>query len=169
MSAFYPGAGTDIIPPVLFPEIKTWWYMDRLCYLDFVDHVERALERCGFILESIDGNRRNYYSASTQQSIYYQFGATFPDAWDSLIHALLRKNTLVLCNFDIHSCGPLPPNFFTYYDHIITTNRTDRSLWKDDIYHHHKVSEIRLYDQWDAQDQTKDDILANAAAEKNIR
>lgn len=169
MSAFYPCAGTDFLPPVLFSEIKTWWYMDRLCYLDFIDHVERGLDQCGFKLESIDGNRRNYYSASTQQSIYYQFGTTFPDAWDPLVHALLRKNTLVMCNSNIHSCGPLPPNFFTYYDHIITVNRNNRSLWKNHIYDYYKVSEIRLYDQWDAQDQTKDNILANAAVERNIR
>jgi len=169
MSAFYPGAGMDLVPPVLFPEIKTWWYMDRLSYPDFIDHVERVMNQCGFQLESVDGNQRNYYSAATQQSIYYQYGAVFPNAWDSLIHALSRKNTLVLCGLDIHSYGPLPPHFFTYYNHIITNNRTDRSVWKDHIYHSHKVSEIRLYENWNPPQQTKDDILQNTSIEKNIR
>ena len=27
-SAFYPGAGTDIVPPIVFRSIKHWTYMD---------------------------------------------------------------------------------------------------------------------------------------------
>jgi hypothetical protein len=169
MSAFYPGAGTDLIPPVLFPEIKTWWYMDQLSYPDFIDHVERAMNRCGFQLETIDGNRRTYYSVSTRQSIYYQFGTVFPNDWDSLIHALSSKNTLVLCGFDIQSCGTLPPHFFSHYLTIITNNRTERSSWKEHVYHVHNVLEIRLYDHWNSKEQSIDTILANASVEKNIR
>lgn len=168
-SAFYPGAGLDIVPPVLFPEIKTWWYMDSKSSPSFIHHVEHALHQCGFLRERIDGHRRDYYSASTRQSIYYQFGTSFPNDWDSLIHALMKHNVLVLCGFDIHAHGPLPPRFFTYYEHIITSNQTDRSIWKPHVYDFHQISEIRLYDQWNPVNATKDDILENCSVEKNIK
>ena len=140
MSAFYPGAGTDLVPPSLFPEINTWFYMDRLpgcCCSRFLRQLDQAMDQAGFTLESIDGNRRIYRSAI--QTIYYDTNSTFPDQWDPLLYANMRYNTLVLCGYDL-PIDSLPPGFFSSYAHIITTDPS--APWRDHLYHSHTISKI---------------------------
>lgn len=140
MSAFYPGAGTDLVPPSLFPEINTWFYMDRLpgcCCSRFLHRLDRVMDQAGFTLESIDGNRRIYRSA--MQTIYYDTNSTFPDQWDPLLYANMRYNTLVLCGYDL-PIDSLPPGFFSSYAHIITTDPS--APWRDHLYHSHTISKI---------------------------
>ena len=73
MNAFYPGAGTDLAPPVLFPEIKTWYYMDsqpRSEYGDtvilyrptFLDQLNQIMRQCGFERLAVTNNLYTYFS-----------------------------------------------------------------------------------------------------------
>ena len=129
MSAFYPGAGTDLAPPVLFPGIKTWWYMDGqprsehgddpVFYRpDFLGRLDQVMSQCGFQLQREDGEKRRYYSESTDQTIHYETSTLFPGGWDPVKHA---ADTLVLCGYDIQ-CAP--PGFFASYSSIITNSIT---------------------------------------------
>jgi hypothetical protein len=132
--AFYPGAGTDLAPAVLFPGIKTWWYMDGqprsehgddpVFYRpDFLPRLNQIMGQCGFQLQCEDGAMRRYYSASTDQTIHYETSTLFPAAWDPVKHAAGIKNTLVLCGYDIDDVV-LPPGFLSSYSHIITDSIT---------------------------------------------
>ena len=140
MSAFYPGAGTDLVPPVLFPEIKTWFYMDSRphgCCSRFLPELDKAMRAAGFNFQEADGNRLTY--ASGDQTIYYDTCSIFPDAWDRLLHANMKYNTLVVANHEVDKV--LPVGFFSSYAHIITYSTTSRS-WRDHLYDSHTISEI---------------------------
>jgi hypothetical protein len=172
MSAFYPGAGTDLTPPVLFPEIKTWYYMDsqpRSEYGDtvtlyrprFIETLDQTMTQCGFELVGEEDHLRTYVSPSTDQTIYYQINTTFPDAWDPVRHA---GSTLVLCGYDIES----HPSFFSSYSHILTDNLTCDE-WRTNILPTHRLSIMKYrkeYEYWITEQQTAENIRAFVSVER---
>lgn len=169
--AFYPGAGTDLTPPVLFPHIKTWWYMDgqpgnlgipgRLEHPQFLAQLDTIMSQCAFKLLSADCCVRRYYSESTDQTIHYETNTRFPEAWDPQKHSNnIGNNTLVLCGFDIYDDGrrDVPLGFFSFYSHIITNSET---IWEAPTTT--SVSSIqypRADDYWKTEHKTKERILA---------
>ena len=100
MAAFYPGAGTDLTPVVLFPEIKTWYYMDSqpqsehgdvvLYRPKFLNQLDQAMQRCGFKMKEVENHFLTYFSSETEQTIYYETSTVFPKAWDPVKHADMR-------------------------------------------------------------------------------
>ena len=171
MSAFYPGAGTDFVPPVLFPDIKTWWYMDsqpRSEYGDYTDfycptflnRLDQIAFQCGFQLQTMDQTVRTYYSPSTDQTIHYETNTVFPAAWDPIKHA---GTTLVLCGYDIENDGTtiLPSSFFVSYPHIITNSITHESVWMNHVSPFHSISMIEYPDDveyWLTEHNTKETL-----------
>jgi hypothetical protein len=141
MAAFYPDAGTDLAPPVLFPEIKTWRYMDCQPRSHFLDDLNQTMTQCGFDLQKVEGDLRIYFSPSTEQTIYYETNTVFPDGWDSMRH---KGDTLVLCGYDIDK-EPMPPHFFSSYSHIITNDLISESIWEQ---HPHPISIIHYAKKW---------------------
>ena len=182
MSAFYPGAGMDLAPPVLFPEIKTWHYMDsqpRSEYGDtvilyrprFLNQLNQIMEQCGFKLFRVNNTLYTYFSPSTEQTIYYETNTNFPDAWNPIRYA---GSTLVLCGYDMESSGPIPPSFFSSYSHIITDNLTCEDVWTKNILPTHTLSRMNypkdnLYEYWNIENETSENIRTFVSVERDIK
>ena len=181
MSAFYPGAGTDLTPAVLFPEIKTWYYMDSqpqsehgdvvLYRPKFLNELDQAMQRCGFKMKEVENHFLTYFSSDTEQTIYYETSTIFPKAWDPVKHA---GSTLVLCGYDMESSGPIPPSFFSSYSHIITDNLTGEDIWAKNILPTHTLSRINYpkdnsYEYWNAEKETSENIRTFVSIQRDIK
>ena len=130
-SAFYPGAGMDIVPPILFRSIRHWIYMDSQPRSEFGDDYREGLSRPQFITELITIMNQNgfelratendvftFYHSLYEQTIRYETNSVFPDA--------LKRNhrecdTLVLCGYSLEN---RPCNFIDSYPNIITNSHT---------------------------------------------
>ena len=178
MSAFYPGAGTDLTPVVLFPEIKTWHYMDSqpqseygdviLYRPKFLNQLNQTMNQCGFELLQVEDTLRTYFSLSTDQTIYYETSTVFPKAWDPNKHA---GSTLVLCGYDMESSGP---SFFSSYSHIITDNLTCKDVWAKNILPTHTLSRMNYpkdnsYEYWLPEKETAENIRTFVSVERDIK
>ena len=178
MIAFYPGAGTDLSPPLLFPEIKTWWYMDSqpqseygdviLYRPKFLNQLNQTMNQCGFELLQVEDTLRTYFSLSTDQTIYYETSTVFPKAWDPSKHA---GSTLVLCGYDMESYGP---SFFSSYSHIITDNLTCEDVWTKNIIPTHTLSKMNYpkynsYEYWLPEKETAENIRTFVSVERDIK
>jgi hypothetical protein len=182
MSAFYPGAGTDLTPPILFPEIKTWHYMDSQPRSEHGDNIffyrptflvnlDQTMTQCGFELLRVEGTLRTYFSPSTDQTIYYETSTVFPGAWDPVKHA---GSTLILCGYDIESSGPIPPSFFSSYSHILTDNTTGEDVWTKNILPAHTLSIMNYpkddsYPYWIIEKATTENIRTFVSVQRNIK
>jgi hypothetical protein len=182
MSAFYPGAGTNLAPPVLFPEIKTWYYMDSqpqseygdraiLYRPKFLNHLDQTMNQCGFKKKEVDRNLLTYFSSDTEQSIYYEINTNFPAAWDPVKHA---GSTLVLCGYDMESSGPIPPSFFSSYLNIITDNLTSEDIWTKNILPTHTLSRINYpkygsFEYWLVEQETSENLLTFVSVQRDIK
>ena len=49
MSAFYPGAGTDVVPIVMFPYITSWLLLDSQPKSEFGAKLDPGFERPKFL------------------------------------------------------------------------------------------------------------------------
>lgn len=182
MSAFYPGAGTDLTPVVLFPEIKTWHYMDSqpqseygdtvvLYRPKFLNQLDQIMKQCGFKMKEVENHFLTYFSSDTEQTIYYETSTVFPKSWDSSKHA---GSTLVLCGYDMESSGPIPPSFFSSYSHIITDNLTGEDTWTKNILPTHTLSRMNYpkdnsYEYWIPEKETPENIRTFVSVEKDIK
>lgn len=171
MSAFYPGAGTDLAPPVLFPEIKHWIYLDCQPNSEhgnnpifarpfFLSRLNRTMSQCGFMIQSVQGDVRIYRKEATDQVIRYETNSVFPEAWDPVRH---KADALVCCGFDFDD--RVPPGFFASYSHIITDSITCEDTWKPHRLPHHHVS-ILMYDKtdweyWNVEQETTEHFQRN--------
>ena len=183
MSAFYPGAGTDLAPPILFPTIKTWYYMDSQPHSEygaypilsrpaFIKRLNQTMTQCDFELSEVKGDLRIYYSPSTQQTIYYETNANFPDSWSPVQH---KADTLVLCGYDIHGeeCRDLT-TFFSSYSHIITDNGTCDSVWKNNILPTHTLSQMNYpkddsFSYWITEEETSANFRKHVSVERDLK
>jgi len=122
LSAFYPGAGIDLHPPVLFRTIKTWHYMDsqpnRVELPDFINQMKQVMAQNGYDLQSIQENVYTFYHPEHGQTIHYETNSVFPDACQDRHYVC---DTLVCCGFDM---GKHAIEFITRFPHIITDNQT---------------------------------------------
>jgi hypothetical protein len=126
MSAFYPGAGTDIVPPVLFRNIKNWIYMDSQPKSEFgneigtgyrtqfIPKILTIMLQNNFELQSVDSDIYTFYNREYEQKIRYETNTVFPE---DLRRRHRECDTLVLIG---HTLLNPPPNFVTSYEHIIT-------------------------------------------------
>lgn len=133
MSAFYPGAGTDIIPPILFRNIKKWIYMDSqpnsefgnkigLGYrTKFIPKMLSIMIQNGFELQSVEENTYTFFNRIHDQKIIYETNTVFPE---DLRYRHRECDTLVLIGYSL--TNP-PTDFVSSYSDIITDSlsRTD--------------------------------------------
>ena len=130
-SAFYPGAGIDIVPPIIFRSIKQWLYMDSQPRSEFGNNIQDGFSRPrfiptlitvmhqnGFKLQTTEEDVFTFYHPIHEQTIRYETNSVFPEALQSHHRAC---DTLVLCGYEL--TNP-PPDFITSYSHIITDSIT---------------------------------------------
>ena len=130
-SAFYPGAGIDIVPPTLFRSIKQWFYMDSQPRSEFGNKIENVyarprfipklitvMNKNGFDLHTMQDNVYTFYHSDHDQTIHYETNAVFPEALQSRHRDC---DTLVLCGYELDHP---PPDFIASYSHIITDSRS---------------------------------------------
>lgn len=112
MSAFYPGAGTDITPPILFRNIKNWIYMDSQpkSRVSFISKLLMIMLQNEFELKAVDSDTYTFYNRSHDQTIRYETNT------DDLRTSRECK-TLVLIGYSLTN---MPSNFISSYTHIIT-------------------------------------------------
>jgi hypothetical protein len=157
MSAFYPGAGTDIVPPVLFRSIKNWLYMDSqpnsefgegLYKTTFIPRLLTIMLQNEFELKEINGDAYTFYNRDHDQTISYETNTLFPD---DLKEKHRQCKTLVLIGYPLKD---KPPDFVSSYDTIITDSlsRPDPAeqslllfknvyfLWVDDTFMYNEPS-----------------------------
>jgi hypothetical protein len=129
--AYYPGAGTDIVPPIMFRSIKMWYYMDSQPNSEFGDDLYEGFSRPQFIPQLIQVMNQNdfefklkekdvytFYNSTYGQTIRYETNAVFPKA---LQPYHIECNSLVLCGYEL---SDPPKDFITSYPHIITDTKT---------------------------------------------
>jgi hypothetical protein len=156
MSAFYPGAGTDIVPIVMFPHITSWLLLDSQprsefgSKLDpgverpqFLSHLDQVMTQIGFTKAVVNGDKLLYYNTKTNQSVRYETNTVFLDYIKSGCH--LGYDTLVLCGFDTASSHP-PTGWNDSFQHIIVNNKT---LHDGPPPKHKLISSIMYHPEWE--------------------
>lgn len=143
-SAFYPGSGTDIVPPTMFRSIKKWIYMDSQPQSEFGNNLYEGFSRPrfipklltimnqnGFELQTMEKDVFTFYHPIHEQTITYETNAVFPDA---LKKCHTKGNdgcdTLVLCGYEL--TNP-PKDFISSYEHIITNSITIYDDYDEEI------------------------------------
>ena len=134
-SAFYPGAGLDIFPPIMFRSIKNWIFVDSQPKSEFgadeyegferpkfIEQLKQIMKQNDFQLKFIHGDIYTFYNLEHEQIIQYETNTIFPD---SLQQHHYQTDTLVLCGFDL---GDQTINFINKYSNIITDNITHHEL-----------------------------------------
>ena len=157
MSAFYPGAGTDIVPPILFRSIKNWLYMDSQPNSEFEEGVYKTtfiptlltiMLQNEFELKAINGYTYTFYNREHDQTINYETNTSFPD---DLKPKHRECQTLVLIGYPLKN---MSLDFVSSYDTIITDSlsRPDPAeqslllfknvyfLWIDDTFMYNEPS-----------------------------
>jgi hypothetical protein len=114
-SAIYIGAGHDVVPILLMPEVRKFIYIDsrpetaygalipvKAQFYDtlFLSRLEKALQSINFTLTRQLGNCLEYVNPSNQVLKYY-INTTFPkDCNEEIISYLSKSENLVLCGYD---------------------------------------------------------------------
>lgn len=170
LSAFYPGAGTDVCPPILFRSIKTWHYMDSQPRSEFGDDDYSGFYRPKFLGSLFSNMKMNnymhiateqdmytFYNSEHEQTIYYNTNSVFPKDLNS---KQLECDALILCGYEL--TNP-PENFVASYPNIITDSHTSEEVLEgitNDIY-------TMVYNpEWE--DYWKDEIHTTETIQKNI-
>jgi hypothetical protein len=143
--AFYPGAGLDISPIVLFPEIRHWYYMDSQPMSEFgkiISEKPLFVPRLGKIMHQIGfecivhSPKKLVFGDSTDKTVTYYINSVFPDDYYS---NYLPCSTLVHCGFKMN----MLPEFYKKWDSIICNNKSEHSnecinkmeiVWDDSEY-----------------------------------
>jgi len=146
-SAFYPGAGIDMFPIVMFRNIKKWFCLDSQPNSEFGDLIAPGLDRPRFIellkqnmqqtdfeLQLIDGDNYTFYNKEHDQLVIYETNSVFPR---DVQNRHYDCDYLVLCGFDLED---ETINFINKFPHIITNNRRcfqsdeEQLLLSQDVY-----------------------------------
>jgi hypothetical protein len=115
-SAFYPGAGLDMSPIVLCPDIKHWYYFDSQPLSEYGSYIinkntyserkERFIRRLGTVFHqigfecvSIIDSTFLFLNHDTATSVTYYINKIFPDD----LGIVPPCGFLVMCGFDIES------------------------------------------------------------------
>jgi hypothetical protein len=111
-TAFYPGAGTDIMPPILFRNIKTWIYMDSQPKSEFGSKINSGYRQKffpnlltimlqnEFQLKSIEGDTLTFYNSLHEQTIKYETNSVFPSPYRLLFDKSSCKFYLFLQKYN---------------------------------------------------------------------
>ena len=155
-SAFYPGAGTDVFPLIMFRNIKKWIYTDSQPNSEFGDMMFEGCNRPRFIglliqnmkqndfeLESINDNIYTFYNKEYEQQVIYETNSVFPR------HVQQRHydcDSIVLCGFDMEDDTI---NFINSFQHIITNNITIFESDTEQLLMSKDVSTMVYDDNWE--------------------
>ena len=154
LSAFYPGSGLDIFPPIMFRNIKKWIYMDSLPNSacghnhahykrpNFITQLIKIMEQNEFIQTFIDKDTYTFYNSEYDQTIQYETNSIFPN---SLQQRHYDCDILVLCGFYISN---EETDFINKYSNIITNNITYHNLEKEQIILSKQVSTMVIDKEW---------------------
>jgi hypothetical protein len=154
-SAFYPGAGRDIIPFLMFPGITDWICIDSLpnseygydhadyAHPKFIENLTKIMEQNGFIVKCIDGDTYTFCNQESNQTVRYETNSNFPNC---LQQRHYDCDTLVLCGFDI---GEKKYDFINKYSNIITNNITYCDSEDEPLLLSKKVSTIIIDNEWE--------------------
>ena len=153
--AFYPGAGTDLVPPTMFRTIKHWIYMDSQPRSEFGNKVDpgyarpifipsllQTMDQNGFELQSMHNDIYTFYHPLYEQTIRYETNAVFPE---DLYEQHFSCDTLVLCGYEL--TNP-PSDFITWYAHIITDSRTVHDESEEQLLLSKSVSTLMYDPTW---------------------
>ena len=115
-SAIYIGAGHDIDPILLMPEVSKFIYIDsrpetahgiltpvRPQFYDklFISRLEKALQTINFTLTKQLGNCLEYVNPTSNRILKYYINTKFPkDCNEEMQSQLSKSEHLVLCGFD---------------------------------------------------------------------
>ena len=154
-SAFYPGAGIDIVPAVVFRSIKQWFYMDSQPRSEFGNNIQdgfsrprfipsliTAMHQNGFKLQTTEEHVFTFYNPIHEQTIRYETNAVFPEALQSYHR---ECDTLVLCGYQF--TNP-PQDFMASYSHIITNSHTVIDEEEEQILSSKRVSTMIYNERW---------------------
>jgi hypothetical protein len=176
-SAFYPGAGTDIIPAILFRSIKKWIYMDSQPRSEFgndnyegfsrpkfIPKLLKIMDQNEFKLQTIEENIYTFYNSNYDQTIHYETNTVFPDALQKYHRSC---DTLVLSRYEL--TDP-PKDFINSYSHIITNSITSHDKSDELIFLSKDISTM-VYNEnwiyWDATNLTTNKIQNNVRIVNN--
>lgn len=142
MAAFYPGAGLDITPIILFPHITEWYYMDSQprsecgsvndpgCeQKDFLVRLKQVMTQIGMECLVHTHHSLFFIHPTTHCKVTYYINSVFPLA---LEYCYLPCTTLVACGFRM---SPRPPLFMSKFTHIICNNKTNYDEFQSEWVH----------------------------------
>lgn len=170
-TAVYVGAGTDILPLLLFPTIREWIYIDSqprsewgalegTPSLTFLPQLHALLQANGWVREPKDtDDALTYQNPITHQRLTYWINCAFPEhLTDTQRARLATVDTLVLIGHDpVSLLEMLPPrlhlitNLHTIYDRTVCF--PDRTITRlaahpDRIASLVQIRETRPYEHW---------------------
>ena len=117
-NALYIGAGTDILPVLLNPDIKNFIYIDSqpmsefgmLGFEDktfyrknFLENLSKIMRNNNFKSKENSTNYLRYYNETTNQTINYHINTPFPDKLTDNIKDIIKTCDILICNgYDPH-------------------------------------------------------------------
>ena len=123
--AFYPGAGLDIAPIILFPYIQRWYYMDTQPCVEqpfFIQRLGKIMKQAGFECTRYHNTTLYFMETNGKRTVTYYTNSVCPD---DMYKQAIQASTLVACGF----CFPnAPSSFYRQWKHVITDNKTDSSI-----------------------------------------
>ena len=156
LSAFYPGAGLDVFPLILFRYIKEWIYMDSLPRSEFgdnlyegferpkfIEQLKKIMEQNGFLLEITNDDTYVFFNHEYSQLVQYETNSVFPS---SLQRRHYECDTVVLCGFDLGDCKK---DFINKYLNIITNNISYHDITDEHFLLTKQVSTIIIDKEWE--------------------
>ena len=111
--ALYIGAGTDMLPVILNPDIKTFTYIDSqpmsefgmLGFSDktffrknFLENLSKVMRINSFKLKENSDSYLRYYNEPTNQTINYYINTPFPDKLTDNIKDVIKTCDVLICN-----------------------------------------------------------------------
>ena len=156
VSAFYPGAGTDVFPLNTFRNIKRWIFTDSQPTSEFGDLMFDDSHRPRFIglliqnmkqnefeLESINGDSYIFYNKEHHQQVIYETNSVFPRDIQQRHYAC---DYIVLCGFDMED---KTIEFINRFQRIITNNITSFELDAKQLLSSKNVSVMCYRKDWE--------------------
>ena len=172
-SAYYPGAGTDIVPPIIFRSIKMWYYMDSQPNSEFGNDMYEGFYRPRFIPNLLQIMNQNdfefikkekdvytFYNSKYEQTIIYETNTVFPIALQPYHRAC---NSLVLGGYEL--TDP-PKDFIDSYPHIITDTKTGHEESGEKLLLTKNVSTMVYNEEWE---YWKDENLTTSKIQRYVK
>jgi len=154
-SAFYPGAGLDVFPPIMYRDIEFFIYMDSQPLSEFGNTIFDGAQRPKFIqilikimdqnnfkLILIEDNNLTFFNSEYNQTILYETNSVFPQ---DLQQRHYDCNTLILCGFDT---AEQTIDLINRFDNIITNNITCHELDDEPLFLSKNVSTMIINNDW---------------------